>query len=241
MAASAKDEPQSRMVLPKPSRIVDHVVDRLTEMIVEGILPPGSLIRQEFLANQLGISRTPAREAIQRLEIEGFVMIGPSGAARVASFDLDDAHELLEVREVVDGLAARVLARTGMSMQTATELVDRVEAMARAAKADDKRTFLSENARFHLAIIEATGHKGLQLNIPLVRITSQAIYLEHGHQPIRHTHSATEHQEILSAIAAGDGDRAEAAARAHIRNAAAFWIHAGSGESASAGAPNQAV
>ena len=213
-----------QIVLPKPSRIVDHVVDRLIEMIVEGTLPPGSLIRQESLAKQLGISRTPTREAIQRLELEGLVTIGPSGAARVSSYELDDALALMEVRELVDGLAARVLARTGLSPRTATELVDRIEVMGRAVKADDKRTFLSENAQFHLAIIEATGHKGLQLNLPLVRITSQAIYLEHGHQPERHAKSNAEHREILEAIAAGDPDRAEEAAKAHIRNASAFWL-----------------
>jgi GntR family transcriptional regulator, vanillate catabolism transcriptional regulator len=220
----ASGEASGRIVLPKPSRIVDHVVDRLIELIVEGTLPPGSLIRQESLAKQLGISRTPTREAIQRLELEGLVIIGPSGTARVASYEPADALALMEVRELVDGLAARVLARSGMSARTAAELVDRVEAMSRAVKADDKRTFLTENARFHLAIVEATGHKGLQLNIPLVRITSQAIYLEHGHQPERHEKSAAEHREILEAVAAGDADRAEEAARAHIRNAAGFWL-----------------
>jgi len=220
--SAASDTP--RIILPKPSRIVDHVVDRLVEMIVEGTLPPGTLIRQESLAKQLGISRTPTREAIQRLELEGLVIIGPSGTARVASYNRQDALALMEVRELIDGLAARVLARSGISSKLAADLVDRVEAMNRAVKADNKRTFLAENARFHLAIVESSGHKGLLLNVPLVRITCQAIYLEHGHQPERHEKSATEHREILEAIAAGDADRAEEAARAHIRNAAQFWL-----------------
>jgi GntR family transcriptional regulator of vanillate catabolism len=210
--------------LPKPTRIMDHVADQLTEMIVEGTLAPGTLIRQDAVSKQLGISRTPMREALQRLEVEGLVTVGASGAARVAKYEMDEALELMEVREMVDGLAARVLARRGLSDGDASRLVDLVEQMVRSAKSDNKHSFLSQNARFHVAIIEAADHKGVQLNLPIVRITSQAVYLNHGHQPGRHELAAAEHRLILEAIASGDEESAERLAREHIRNAADFWL-----------------
>ena len=113
--------------IPKRVRIMDHIVDRLTNLIVEGKLEPGRVIRQETIARQLGVSRTPLREALQRLELDGLVVVSPSGAARVASYDLDEALEMMDVREVVDGLAARVLAERGLTARVDAELADLVE------------------------------------------------------------------------------------------------------------------
>lgn len=213
--------------IPRRSRLSDHIVETLSRLIVEGELQPGATIKTEELARQLGVSRTPMREALQRLETDGFVIIAPNGTAKVVQLDLEEALEMMDLREVVDGLAARVLAQRGVPSLVFGELSDLVERMAEASLADDKHGYLSLNARFHAAILTATNHRPLQQFQGLVRITSQAVYLNQGHQPLRHQQSGQEHRDILDAIRAGDAAQAERLSRQHIRRAAQFWLKGG--------------
>src|SRR6185369_9915103 len=136
----------------------------------------------------------------------------------------DEALELMDVREVVDGLATRILAERGTTDTVYRELEELVASADKASHANDKHGFLRFNARFHAAILTATNHRPLQQFHPLVRITSQAVYLRHGRQQLRHQQSSREHQEILAAIKARDPVQAERAAKRHVRRAAQFWL-----------------
>ncbi len=210
--------------LAKRTRLSDNIVETLSRMIVEGALQPGTVIRTEELGRQLGVSRTPMREALQRLESDGYVTIAPNGVASVAALDRDDALQMMDVREVIDELAARILAERGVSDAVFSELSDLVERMQRASRADDKHGYLVLNARFHAEVLAATEHKPLQQFHSLVRITSQAVYLRLGHQPLRHQQSGEEHSRILDAIRRREPAEAEMLARNHIRRAAQFWL-----------------
>lgn len=210
--------------ITKRARLSDHVVETLSRLIIDGHLEPGTVIRTEELANQLGVSRTPMREGLQRLEADGFVTIAPNGIATVANLDIDESLEMMDVREVVDGLAGRILAERGTTPAVMAELTDLVDAMLKAGLADDKHGYLVLNARFHALMITATNHRPLQQFHPLVRITSQAVYMRHGHQPLRHQESGKEHVEILKAIRERDGDLVEKLSRRHVRKAAQFWL-----------------
>jgi DNA-binding GntR family transcriptional regulator len=208
----------------KRAKLSDQVVETLSRLIIEGALEPGSVIRTEELGRQLGVSRTPMREALQRLEADGLVTSSANGIARVATFEHDEAVELMDVREMVDALATRVLAERGTTPAVFRELEELAASMERASEADDKHGFLRLNARFHATILTATNHKPLQQFHSLVRITSQAIYLRQGKQQLRHLQSSREHAEILAAIKARDGASAERVARRHVRRAAQFWL-----------------
>src|SRR5713226_1194242 len=87
-------------------RLVDEATQALRDAILDGRLPSGTRLRQMDLAAQLGISRTPIREALGRLQQEGLIEILSAAGVRVAVMDLDEAVELYDVREVLDGLAA---------------------------------------------------------------------------------------------------------------------------------------
>jgi GntR family transcriptional regulator, vanillate catabolism transcriptional regulator len=206
------------------ARLSDHVVETLSRLIIEGTLEPGAVIRTEELAVQLGVSRTPMRESLQKLEADGFVTIAPNGIARVATLGVDEAMEMMDVREVIDGLVARLLAERGLNESTANDLAALARQMKESSHNDDKHKYLALNARFHLMMLVATQHKPLQQFMPLIRITSQAIYMRHGRQRTRHQQSSKEHFDILEAIKAKDGVLAEKLARGHIRNAADFWL-----------------
>lgn len=211
----------------KRTRLSDHIVETLSRLIVEGDLEPGSVIHTEDLGRQLGVSRTPMREALQRLEADGFVTVAPNGIAKVATLDRDEALKMMDVRELIDGLTARVLAENGITDAVYAELADLVTAMKRASLADDKHGYLVLNARFHATMLTATQHRPLQQFHPMVRITSQAVYLRLGHQPSRHRQSSQEHAALLKAIRARNAALAERLAREHIRKAGQFWLKEG--------------
>src|SRR5262245_14452252 len=117
--------PTSGLIAPiaRRARLSDHVVETLSHLIIEGVLEPGATIRTEELAVQLGISRTPMREGLQRLQADGFVTIAPNGVARVAKLGADEALEMMDVREVIDGLVARLLVERGLKESVASELL----------------------------------------------------------------------------------------------------------------------
>jgi DNA-binding GntR family transcriptional regulator len=204
-------------------RMKEGIVDHLRRAILEGKLAPGTVLRQEHLARQLHVSRTPLREALIALEREGFISIAPSGAASVVSLDARDALEILDLREMVDGLAARLLAQRGLSAELDRELTALAKTM-RTIAARDQHRYLVANADFHVKIVEATGHARLQQFIPLVRMSAQVVYIRLQNQGRRLTHSAGEHTRVLDAIRAGDAEAAERLAREHVRNAAAHWL-----------------
>ncbi|GAC1422171.1 MAG: GntR family transcriptional regulator [Candidatus Velthaea sp.] len=204
-------------------RLKDGIVDQLRRLILEGKLPAGTVLRQEQLSRQLGVSRMPLREALSALQGEGLVTIAPSGAASVVALDVADALEIMDVREMVDGLTARLLATRGLSAHVDAELTALASAMsARAMK--DKHAYLVANADFHVKLVEATGHARLAQFIPLVRMSSEVVYIRMQNQGARLRRSAGEHTAVLDAIRSGDPGRAEQLAREHVRAAAAHWI-----------------
>src|ERR1700687_5157524 len=138
-------------------RLQEGFVDQLRRLILDGKLAAGTVLRQEHLARRLQVSRMPLREALIVLEREGLVRICPSGSASGVSLGAREAREIMAIRELVDGLAARLLAERGIPPALDREL----EALARrmrAMAAKDKHAYLIANADFHVKIVEATGH-----------------------------------------------------------------------------------
>ena len=211
--------------LVRVPRMKEGIVDQLRRLILEGKLAPGTVLRQEHLARALRVSRTPLREALSALEREGFIVVGPNGSASVIALDAREAREIMDVREMVDGLAARVLAERGLPPDVDRELTALAKRM-RTLAARDKHRYLVANADFHSRIVEATGHGRLQSFIPLVRMSSEVVYMRLQGQERRLSRSANEHTAVLDAIRSGDGDAAERLAREHVRNAADHWLGA---------------
>jgi DNA-binding GntR family transcriptional regulator len=225
MAMRREAQPTAEMrpiAMARRPRMKERIADELRRLIIAGTLAPGTVLRQEHLAQQLQVSRTPLREALIALEKEGLIVIAPSGAASVVALDTRDAREIMDVRELVDGLAARLLAERGLSEELDLEL----SAMAKEMRTtrSDKQRYLVLNADFHTTIIEATGHARLQQFVPLVRMASEVVYTRAQKEGRRLASSATEHTRILAAIRAGDGEEAERIARAHVRNASRHWL-----------------
>src|SRR5581483_3930568 len=219
-AAAATTTEIVPVALARRPRMKESIVDQLRRLILEGKLAPGTVLRQEQLAKQLQVSRTPLREALISLEREGFIVVSPSGAASVVA---RDAREILDVREVIDGLAARLLARRGLDAQTERRLAE-LEGEMESTAPSDKHRYLVANGDFHVTIVEATGHERLRQFVALVRMSSDVVYMRLQNQGRRLSRSAGEHGAILDAIRARDQERAERLAREHVRNAAKHWL-----------------
>lgn len=198
-------------------RLVDEVFQVLRERIYSGRYAPGESLPQVKIAAELNISRTPLREAFRMLEKEGLVKVGVSGTVSVVSADFQSLLHAYELREVIDGLAARLAAERERTQAAAR--LEPLLAVQRAALdpwAPDKYT--EANVEFHAAIFELAGNEFLHGQLPVVRMTAQVFTPTALLSQERVFSAIAEHMEIVEAIKCGDATTAEVVARGHIRH-----------------------
>jgi DNA-binding GntR family transcriptional regulator len=195
--------------------VVDRVHEELLERIVAGELPPGARLRQEALAEELGVSRTPLREALARLVTEGLVEFAPNRGATVAGRDFSDMEQAWRARLVIEPGAARLAAERcdPEAIERMRETVDRQRRVA-----DDVTASFELNREFHLALVAGSGNPHLaQFSelLWLVRI-GLPIFARQARDREHLLAWADDHEAIVEAISSGDGDRAAELTREHI-------------------------
>lgn len=204
--------------------LVDQAVDQLRDMILSGEIPPRTRLLQEQVAAQLGVSRTPLREAIRVLVHEGLLTpVAGGGSVEVVELTDEDARDLYEVREVIDGLAARLC--TARRTELPLDVLERdLEELRAAADPVDTRRFLDAHSRFHIELVRACGNKRLTQTLFIVQMSSIMLFPRLAESPERMRASAEEHADILGQIKAGDVEQAERLARQHIKTASSYWL-----------------
>lgn len=197
-------------------RLVDEVAEELRERIYSGDYALGTKLRQETLAEELQVSRTPLREAMRVLESEGLLHSEPGRGVRVISADVDKLLRAYRLREVIDGLACRLAAESPDASRREA-LAALIEPQELALNPWDAGAYTRENVAFHIAIMEIADNEYVLSQAHTVRMTSQVFtpvaLLEFGHART----AVNQHYDIAEAIAGGDGDAAEEVGRAHIR------------------------
>jgi len=199
----------------------EAVQDAIRAAIVDGRYPQGERLLEDQLAHELDVSRNPVREALQALATEGFVVIEPRRGARVASVSPERAGELFEVREVLEGLAARLAASRRTPEQLAV-LEDIVAEGSRLVDAGRLGELPELNTRFHAAL-QAAAANGMLTDV-LGRLGPIVTWVYAHRIAERSTYSWTEHAAIVEAIAAGDADLAHRRACTHIAAARAAYL-----------------
>ncbi len=202
----------------KRTRLVDEAARALREAILTGEFPSGTRLRQVQLATQLGISRTPLREAFMKLEQEGLIELLPGGGLRVALLNLDEAVELYDIREVLDGLAARLAAQR-ISGRELRDLERHLNRMKECLTRQDAHRWFVAHVGFHDEIFRASGNGRLRTFAWVVRLSIQRFHPVLLTTPKRLTEAYREHREICEAIRVHDPEASERLARAHIANA----------------------
>lgn len=189
---------------------------QLKEAIQSGSLAPGMRVREVEIAARFGISRTPAREAIRRLESRGLISIVPHQGAVIASLDHQQTMELYDLREILEGSAAAFAARHASAAEI-EELAELVSSEPPLAEDPDRLAEL--NRVFHASLYRAAHNRFLERALLGLRDSMALLGGTSLRVAGRYAAAHEEHEAIIHALNARDEAGAETAAQAHIRNA----------------------
>ena len=205
----------------KPLR--DVVFENLRGAIVEGKLKPGQRLMEVQLAEQLGVSRTPVREAIRKLELEGLVVMLPRKGAYVVNMSLKDVVDVLEIRASLEGLAASLSAER-ITDEDIKKLESIVEEFENNVDESNVEALLKKDVEFHECIFKSTNNKRLH---QLINSLWEQVYrfrVTYISDYDSTVNIVEEHKMILDAIKRGDSEMAKKYAMEHIQKAENFMI-----------------
>jgi DNA-binding GntR family transcriptional regulator len=193
----------------------EKVYEHLKKAILAGEIQPGERLLETRLAESLGVSRIPVREAIRKLEREGLIVVFARRGVYASTLSSGDIDEVYRVRAVLEGLAARQAAehRGGAQLARLDEILSQMKAQAAAGDSDG---LFSTGRAFHEAVLAAASNAKLAMLMDLMR--GQIERVRQVRMKVSHrTHDVfREYTAIRDAIAAGDGDSAETEMRAHV-------------------------
>lgn len=192
------------------------VHERLRAAILSLELAPGVSLSEQEIAQRLGVSRTPVREAIGRLVEDGLVTVYPQVGSFVRRIDLDDVIEAQFIREALEVAAVRRAAEHGAT-DGLERLRRRIEEQREAATSSDVGRFFAADVGLHNIVFELAGYPGVWKRLRSVGF--QMDRLRRLSLPGPHTldELIAEHEQVVDAIEAGDAARAEATIRAHAQ------------------------
>ena len=195
----------------------DLVFNVLRMAILKGELQPGERLMEIQLAEKLGVSRTPIREAIRKLELEGLVLMIPRRGAEVAAISEKRLKDVLEVRKNLEGLAVRLAcarAKEGM----AKTLEEAEQAFRESIKSEDLIAMAEADEKFHFLIYDAADNEKLQQILTNLKENMYQFRLEYLKNKEARERLIEEHKAIVEAIKTNDPDAAVKVMDKHIDN-----------------------
>jgi DNA-binding GntR family transcriptional regulator len=203
---------------PERGKATELVTEALREAIITGFLAPGDWLREDEVAQDLGVSRTPVREAFRRLADERLLVKTAHQGTMVAGISFQDVIALYAVRVPLEATVARFAAE-----RRTDELVSELERlhrdMSEAAKRHDVEAMVTCNRLFHRALSDATGNLYLQRFMLQIENAVRRLPSTTYSSPTRQQTVLAEHEAIIRAIDAGDPERASEAAMVHMSKA----------------------
>ena len=195
--------------------VADRVYRDLLRTIIQGDLKPGEWLKERELSERFEVSRVPVRQALQRLEVEGFVVMSRNRGATLTPITRSDVEEIFDARLCIEPYAARRAAqRVHGSLENADRLRD---ILGRVLEPPVAGELGESNLAFHLEIVRLSGNRILERSLrPML---GRMEWIFHLTQTTRVTEHAEEHQQLLDAILAGRGEVAAAQSYAHIDQA----------------------
>ena len=201
--------------------LVDVLAERIEQAIISGDLQPGSKIREQTLAASLGVSRGPLREAIRRLEGRKLLQRTPNIGVSVAAMSPSDLNEVLQLREVLEGLACSLAAKnmTDEELEQLSGLLDQHQ-QQRSVQEGTGYYQESKDFDFHFRIVKGSR------NVRLIQMLCEDLYYllrvyryKSSTKPGRAKQALKEHKDVVAALMRRDSEYAERKMRLHIRNA----------------------
>jgi DNA-binding GntR family transcriptional regulator len=219
-----RDSSRLEVALPRPirrstNRLVEEVHERVLEMIAIGELAPNGRLHQGHLAEQLGVSRTPVREALLRLEREGLVDTQPGRGMFVKEVTVNEVREIYELREALEPFGARLACERATSKDV--EEIERIQRRHETRYPSDLGKAFRSNYELHTSLVRPCG------NALLLRVLRNAWHQDAAFRIFAFytadrdavARMVPEHRQIVDAFAARDPDKVEELLHVHIRDA----------------------
>lgn len=213
------------MTLPEKTTRVDDAYDRMKLEILSNRLPPGFQAPEPEIAARLGMSRTPVREALIRLEADGLVELIPRRGARVLPVSTEDMREIYEILTALEPEVAARLAQRKPSEEEIAPLTNATGDMEQALATGDLDAWAMADDRFHRQLLELHGNRRLTAFANTLfdqAYRARAVTLRLRKPPVK---STKDHREILEKILEGDPQGARRSFRRHRERAAAELLH----------------
>jgi DNA-binding GntR family transcriptional regulator len=193
-----------------PDRAREVAYVHIKQKILENDYAPGAQILEQTISGEIGLSRTPVREALVRLEQEGLLRIVPRHGVEIMALSPDDMREIYDILACLEPKAVEMLAARKPSRQDVLPLIEACDAMEAALKAEDRMAWAAADEKFHLALVDLCQNRRLA--------NAVMSFWEQTHRVRMFTlkirplpvESTREHRAVLDAILAGDGKRAKA-------------------------------
>ena len=199
--------------------LVDDAYEQIRRRILDNVWPPGHRALEQEVALALGMSRTPVREALLRLQNEGLIEVIPRHGMRVLPVSPSDMREIYQILTALECLASELLGQRLPSDKELEPLVAATKAMDKALKADDLDAWAAADERFHAQLLELAGNRQLQatvLNYWDRAHRARMFSLRLRPKPVN---STKDHMQMVERLRAGDGAGAAAVTRAHRERA----------------------
>jgi len=200
----------------KPLREI--VFETLREAIINATLKPGERLMEIQLAEEMGVSRTPVREAIRKLELEGFVVMIPRKGAYVAGISMKDIADVFEIRTAMEGLAAG-LAAERITEEELEQLERILVKIGECVKDNNLEKLIEVDTEFHDTLFKASRNERLVQIVSHLREQIQRFRTASLSTPGRMKYALEEHKKIVEAVSERNVELAQALAREHIENA----------------------
>ncbi|WP_109466889.1 GntR family transcriptional regulator [Albibacillus kandeliae] len=207
----------------RPKSLTELVSETLRDWIISGDLELGSQLSEARIASEMQVSRTPVREAINRLEMEGLLIVEPQRGSFVFSLEPTELAKLCDARLCLES-AAMIAAIRHDPDRLAQQLGECVDKMTAARAADDVPAYLQLDSRFHQILLDESDNRFLNDAYQTIAQKMSALRNRLGRHPDHMAKSYREHIEMRDAVAARDTDKALAILRDHIgQNEGSYW------------------
>ena len=195
--------------------IADQIFELLERDILSGKYPRGEVLSELRLSEELGVSRTPVREAIRKLEKEGLVTIEPRKGAYASDISIKEMVDVLEVRQYLESLAAG-MAASRITPEEKLKLQEATDAYKQAIESEDTSEIIKWDENFHKIIVDCSGNKTLIQMISQVQELALRFRYIYYDDFSRYKNQPLEHQEIEEAIMNGNVEKARKEANEHL-------------------------
>jgi DNA-binding GntR family transcriptional regulator len=196
-----------------PNNLTTLAFNSIKEYILDGKMDADSRLTEDFLSNQLGISKSPIREALNRLEAGGLIRIEPRKGAYLRRLSVEEINELYDLREALE---VHVVRTASLTPALLAELRQSLKRQRVLLKANEKAHYIQEDASFHAKLAQST--KNSYLCSVLENIQNQIWLSRRASYDLSSSTAPDYHDAILKALEDSDSDKAQEAMRAHIRN-----------------------